>query len=187
MVARRLDVAKETAVRGLVAAAVKKFGRIDVLINNAAVLGPRAELLAHTAADWRAALETNLTGAFVVLKTVAAEMLRTGPGSIINVTSGAGRHGRAGGGVYAASKFGLEGLTQVAAAELKDRGIRVNALNPLPTRTAMRAAYAPDENPAELKAPEDLAWAFFELAAPRGDSGKSYDVDMKARRLVASK
>ncbi|MBI3564785.1 MAG: SDR family oxidoreductase, partial [Elusimicrobia bacterium] len=139
VLARRLDVADERAVKALVAAAVKRFGRLDALINNAAVLGPRAPLLDLKAADWRAVLETNATGAFLMLKACAAAM-KKGGGAIVNVSSGAGRRGAAGVGAYCASKFALEGLTQVAAEELKDSRIRVNALNPRPTRTAMRAA-----------------------------------------------
>ena len=95
--------------------------------------------------------------------------------------------GRAGAGVYAASKFGLEGLTQVAAAEFSEFGVRVNTLNPRPTRTAMRAAYAPGEDPATLKTPEDAAWAFLELAELQGETGISYDIDMVTRRLVPAK
>ncbi len=184
---RRLNVADEAAVEALVAEAVRRFGGVDVLVNNAAVLGPRGPLLDLAAADWRSVMETNAFGAFVALKACARAMKARRGGSIVNVTSGAGRRGAAGTGAYAASKFALEGLTQVAAAELQEHGIRVNALNPRPTRTAMRAAYAPEEDPAELKTPQDMAWAFWELASPSGETGKSYDVDMATRRLVAAK
>jgi NAD(P)-dependent dehydrogenase (short-subunit alcohol dehydrogenase family) len=185
VLARRLDVSDEKAVRTLVADAVVRFGRLDAAFNNAALLGPRGPLSEHSLADWRAVLDTNLTGTFVVLNAAAEAMRKTKSGSIVNLTSGAGRSGRAGGGAYTASKFGVEGLTQVAAAELQVHGIRVNALNPRPTRTSMRAAYAPEEDPSTLKAPDDIAWAFLELASPDGDTGKSYDVDMETRRLVA--
>jgi NAD(P)-dependent dehydrogenase (short-subunit alcohol dehydrogenase family) len=187
VLARRLDVADETAVKSFVADAVARFGRLDVLINNAAVLGPKAPLLAHSAKEWRETLETNLTGAFLVLRAAAEAMKAKGAGSIVNVTSGAGRHGRADGAVYAVSKFGIEGLTQIAADEFRAFGVRVNAFNPGPTRTAMRAAYAPSEDPSSLKTPDDLAWALLELAAPEGETGKSYDADMAARRLVPAK
>lgn len=184
VLARRLDVCDAAAVDALVSDAVKRFGGIDVLVNNAAILGPHAPLLDLTPADWRAVLETNATGAFVVLKSCARAMKVRRSGSIINMTSGAGRRGSAETGAYTASKFAVEGLTQVAALELKEHGIRVNALNPRPTRTAMRAAYAPVEDPSTLKIPDDMAWAFLELASPKGDTGKSYDVDMKSHRLV---
>ncbi len=183
---RRLDVADAGAVDALVADAASRFGGVDVLVNNAAVLGPRAALLDLAPADWRAVLETNATGAFVVLRSCARAMKARRAGSIINMTSGAGRRGSAAMGAYTASKFAVEGLTQVAALELREHGIRVNALNPRPTRTAMRAAYAPDEDPSTLKTPDDMAWAFLELASPTGDTGRSYDVDMTTRRLVAA-
>jgi NAD(P)-dependent dehydrogenase (short-subunit alcohol dehydrogenase family) len=187
VLARRLDVADEAAVKAFVAETTRRFGRLDALINNAAALGPRGPLLALSAQDWRAVLETNLTGAFLVLRAAAEAMRASRSGSIVNVSSGAGRRGRADGGAYAPSKFGLEGLTQVAADEFKAFGVRVNALNPRPTRTAMRAAYAPDEDPATLKSPDDIAWVFLELASPEGETGLSYDVDMETRRLVPMK
>lgn len=186
VLSRRLDVGDEAAVTALVGDALERFGRLDALINNAAVLGPRAPLLDLKAADWRATLETNATGAFLMLKACAAAMKKSG-GAIVNVSSGAGRRGAAEVGAYCASKFALEALTQVAALELKPFGIRVNALNPRPTRTAMRAAYAPGEDPGTLKTPEDMAWAFLELASPKGETGQSFDLDMPTRRLVAGK
>lgn len=185
VLARRLDVADAKAVDAFVAAAVKEFGRVDALVNNAAVLGPRASVLEVSPADWRAVLETNATGAFLMLRACAKAM--TKGGAVVNLSSGAGRRGAAGVAAYCASKFALEGLTQAAAEDLKPLGIRVNALNPRPTRTAMRAAYAPGEDPAILKTPEDMAWAVLELASPRGETGRSYDADMKTRRLTESR
>jgi NAD(P)-dependent dehydrogenase (short-subunit alcohol dehydrogenase family) len=184
VIARRLSVADETAVDAFVADAVKAFGRIDALINNAGVLGPRASVLDTAAADWREALEVNATGAFLMLRACARAM--TAGGAVVNMSSGAGRRGAAGVSAYCASKFALEGLTQAAAEDLKARGVRVNALNPRPTRTAMRAAYAPDEDPGTLKTPDEMSWAVLELAVKTGETGKTYDVDVPARRLVAA-
>lgn len=86
-------------------------------------------------------------------------------GSIINVSSGVGRAGRARWGAYAVSKFGVEGLTQVLAEEVKELGIRVNAVNPGPTRTQMRADAYPDEDPMTLPVPDTIVPAFIYLAS----------------------
>ena len=98
-------------------------------------------------------------------------------GSIINLSSGVGRIGKARWGAYAASKFGVEGFTQVLAAELKEWSIRVNAVNPGGTRTEMRVEAYPDEDPLTLPAPEEITLVFLYLASAesQGVTGKSFD------------
>jgi NAD(P)-dependent dehydrogenase (short-subunit alcohol dehydrogenase family) len=93
-------------------------------------------------------------------------MIARRSGCVINVTSGAGKRARAHGGPYAVSKFGVEGLTQTAAAEVAESGVRVNALNPGGTRTRMRAAAYPDEDPLTLPSPDDVAEFFLWMAGP---------------------
>ena len=85
--------------------------------------------------------------------------------SMINVSSSVGRKGKADWGAYAASQFGLEGLTQVLADELKDSNIRVNSVNPGGTRTKMRADAYPAEDPDTLPTPEDISKIFIYLAS----------------------
>jgi NAD(P)-dependent dehydrogenase (short-subunit alcohol dehydrogenase family) len=92
-------------------------------------------------------------------------MIPTGGGSIINVSSGVGRIGKPRWGAYAASKFALEGLTQLLAAELQPFHIRVNAVNPGGTRTGMRAAAYPEEDPLTLPTPEQITPVFVYLAS----------------------
>jgi NAD(P)-dependent dehydrogenase (short-subunit alcohol dehydrogenase family) len=98
-------------------------------------------------------------------------------GSIINVSSGVGRIGRARWGAYAASKFGLEGLTQVVADGVREFGIRVNAVNPGPTRTEMRALAYPEEDPLILATPDEVVPIFVYLAsdAAAAVTGQSLD------------
>jgi NAD(P)-dependent dehydrogenase (short-subunit alcohol dehydrogenase family) len=91
-------------------------------------------------------------------------------GSIINVSSGVGRVGRARWGAYAVSKFGLEGLTQVLADEVKEFGIRVNSVNPGPTRTEMRAEAYPEEDPLTLPTPEQITPIFVHLATAQSEN-----------------
>jgi NAD(P)-dependent dehydrogenase (short-subunit alcohol dehydrogenase family) len=104
-------------------------------------------------------------------------MLARRSGSIINVTSGVGRMGRARWGAYAVSKAGLEVLTQVLADEVKGDGIRVNAVNPAATRTRMRAAAYPGEDPLTLPTPAEIVPVFLYLASDASAqiTGKSLD------------
>jgi NAD(P)-dependent dehydrogenase (short-subunit alcohol dehydrogenase family) len=159
------DLARLADVQRIVGAAITRYGSIDVLVNNAGLVGPRAPLVAYPVAAWEEVVRVNLNGSFFMTQEVLKVMLPRRQGSIINVSSGVGRVGRARWGAYAATKFALEGLTQVLAEELKDTGIRVNSLNPGPTRTRMRAEAYPDEDPMKLPAPEEIAPAFVYLAS----------------------
>jgi NAD(P)-dependent dehydrogenase (short-subunit alcohol dehydrogenase family) len=110
-------------------------------------------------------------------------MMARRAGSIINVTSGVGRHGKARWGAYAVSKAGVESLTQVLADEVNELRIRVNAVNPAATRTAMRAAAYPAEDPLTLPTPEEIVPLFLYLASDEsaGITGQSLD----ARKWLA--
>jgi NAD(P)-dependent dehydrogenase (short-subunit alcohol dehydrogenase family) len=128
-------------------------------------------------ASWEGVLKTNLTSVFTVTQEVLKLMVPRREGSIINVSSGVGRVGNARWGAYAVSKFGVEGLTQVLADEVKDYGIRVNAVNPGGTRTEMRAKAYPEEDPMTLPTPEEITGVFVYLASTksRGVTGKSFE------------
>lgn len=171
------DVSKIEDVRRLVSECVSRFRRVDILVNNASVLGPRVELLDYPEEIWRSVLETNLYGPFLLSKEVARLMIRQRSGSIINVSSSVGRAGRARWGAYAVSKFGLEGLTQVMADELKQYNIRVNSVNPGAMATDMRREAYPEEDQTKLKRPEDILDVFFYLASDEsiGHTGGMYD------------
>ena len=159
------DVTDEGQVAEFVGAVVKELGHVDVLVNNAGVLGPMGPLEKAPADGWNATLAVNLTGPFLVTRQVLrSSMLKTGRGVVINVSSGAGRRGTAGWGPYAAGKFGLEGMTQVWADETRETKIRFYTLSPGPTATDMRAAAAPGEDPKTIKIPAVAAEAFVELA-----------------------
>ena len=158
------DVSDEKAARAFVTGVIRRYGMIDVLVNNAGVLGPVAELDACTSKQWREVLGVNVLGPAHLIAAAAPGMKVRRSGVILNVSSGAGLRGAALSGPYCASKFALEGLTQVASAELKSFGIRVHAVNPGPTRTAMRRGYAPEEDPETVKPPEALAETFIRLA-----------------------
>ncbi len=157
------DVSAESDVERLVDESVRRFGRIDVLVNNAGLLGPRVPIVEYPEDEWRRVLDANLTAPFLLSKAVIPHIPEGG--SIVNVTSGVSVEGRAEWGAYSVSKFGMEGLTQILAAELKDRGIRVNSVNPGGMRTEMRAAAYPDEDPTTRITPEENTAVFLYLAS----------------------
>jgi NAD(P)-dependent dehydrogenase (short-subunit alcohol dehydrogenase family) len=156
------DVSKSADVERLVGAATQRFGRIDVLLNNAGLLGPRVAIEEYPEDEWRRVIDANLTGPFLVSKAVIPHMPEGG--SIVNVVSGVSVEGRAEWGAYSVSKFGVEGLTQILSAELKERGIRVNAVDPGGMRTEMRAAAYPEEDPMTRIIPEENTEVFLYLA-----------------------
>jgi NAD(P)-dependent dehydrogenase (short-subunit alcohol dehydrogenase family) len=157
------DVSRSTHVEMLVEAAVERFGRIDVLINNAGLLGPRVPIEEYPEDEWRKVLEANLTGPFLLTRAVIPHMPEGG--SIVNMTSGVSIEGRPHWGAYSVSKFGVEGLTQILAAELEERGIRVNSVDPGGMRTQMRASAYPDEDPTTRITPEENTSVFLYLAS----------------------
>ncbi|HEY6581709.1 MAG TPA: SDR family NAD(P)-dependent oxidoreductase, partial [Rubrobacter sp.] len=136
---------------------------IDVLINNAGLLGPRVVIEEYPEDEWRRVIDANLTGPFLVSRAAIPHL--SAGGSIINVVSGVSVEGRAEWGAYSVSKFGVEGLTQILAAELKQSGVRVNAVDPGGMRTDMRAAAYPEEDPQTRIPPEENTAVFLYLAS----------------------
>lgn len=123
------DVSDEEAVKGLVKSALERFGRIDVLINNAGITRDNL-MLRMSAEDFDLVIEKNLRGAFLMTKYVGKEMLHQRAGRIVNISSVVGVHGNAGQANYASSKAGLIGLTKTTALEYASRGITANAIAP---------------------------------------------------------
>jgi len=160
------DVAKSDEARRLVATAERELGPIDVLVNNAGIF-PRAPFLELTEAIWDAVLDTNLRGTFVCSQEVARRMVEARrPGVIINLSSGAPYRGGLRATAYMASKLGIVGLTRGMSRELAPHGIRVNAVAPGVTNTAMPRLGNTEEELAELARrnptgrlaePEDIA------------------------------
>jgi len=173
------DLLLEVAVVG---AAVERYGTVHVLVNNASLLGSRVAIADYPISDWEEVMRVNLTGVFLLTQQVLQVMIPQRQGSIINVSSGVGRAGKARWGAYACAKAGVEGLTQVLADEVRDYGIRVNSVNPAATRTAMRAAAYPDEDPLTLPTAEEITPIFVYLASDdsAGVTGKA----LEARRWM---
>jgi SDR family mycofactocin-dependent oxidoreductase len=175
------DVRDDAAVTRAVEAAVARFGRIDILFNNAGIC---AYGLAHELTEdaWDAMLDINLKGAWLVARRVIPVMMRQRAGVIINNSSIAGLRGMARLSHYAASKWGLTGLTKSWAIELASYGIRVNSLHPTGVNTPMNDGLAALEGltPQEIAErsagnllpvpwiePEDVAQAVLYLASDR--------------------
>jgi 3-oxoacyl-[acyl-carrier protein] reductase len=124
------DVSLEEPVRQLVAGAHKKFGRIDVLVNNAGVMTRPVPMAELDVKKWDYTMAVNLRGPFLVTQAVLPIMMKQKSGSIINVSSMIGRGAYANFLAYATSKWGLEGFTQTLAAEARSSNIRVNSVEP---------------------------------------------------------
>ena len=159
------DVADPDDAERLVGRAIEKFAHLSILVNNASILGKRAKITELDVATWDEVLKVNTSSLFYVTKPLLPHLKARGEGSIINVSSTVGRRGKANWNAYSVSKFGLEGFTQVLAAELEAEGIRVNSVNPGATRTEMRAGAYPDEDPNSLPTPRDIAEVFVFLAS----------------------
>jgi NAD(P)-dependent dehydrogenase (short-subunit alcohol dehydrogenase family) len=130
------DVATRAGVDRLVDEAVRRWSRLDVMVNNAgtSMIAPSVEL---AEADWRRTLDLNLTGAFLGCQAAARVMLPRGAGSIINIGSILGQLGLPKRAAYCASKHGLIGLTKVVGVEWGRQGVRVNCINPGYIKTPM--------------------------------------------------
>jgi NAD(P)-dependent dehydrogenase (short-subunit alcohol dehydrogenase family) len=129
---RRCDVGDRQAVGALVAEAAASLGGLDVLVNNAGIGGPTCPVHELDPDDWDAVLRVNLTGAFDVTRHAIAHLIRAGGGSIINMSSAAGRYGYPNRSPYAASKWALIGFTKTLSMELGQHRIRANAIAPGP-------------------------------------------------------
>jgi len=153
------DVADEAQARGLVERALEVFGRLDVLVNNAAVHGPTRLARDVTGAEWRETIAVNLTGAFYCASAASGPMIAAGRGCIVNVGSVVGRMGYSLRTPYTASKWGLIGLSHSLAAELGPHGVRVNAVLPGPVEGERLAEVIRTRAEAQGKSIEEVeAW-----------------------------
>jgi 3alpha(or 20beta)-hydroxysteroid dehydrogenase len=130
------DVTSEAAWASLIGAVESDLGPIDILVNNAGILLFRT-LLETTLADYEKVLKVNLVGEFLGIKAVAPAMVARGRGSIVNISSVDGMKGANGLAAYSSSKWGVRGLTRVAAMELGHKGVRVNSVHPGGVDTVM--------------------------------------------------
>src|ERR1700751_931928 len=133
----RADVRHEDDVRSLIDQTVARFGRIDAAVNAAGTEGQPGPVTEQTAESYAATFDTNVLGTLLSMKHELRAMQPQGRGSIVNISSTYGHEGAAGASIYAASKHAVEGMTKSAALEAARFGVRVNAVAPGPTETAM--------------------------------------------------
>ena len=131
------DVRHEDDVRELVDRTIARFGRLDAAVNNAGTEGHPGPVTEQSPDSYAATFDTNVLGTLLSMKHELRVMLAQGSGSIINISSTYGHLGARGASVYSASKHAVEGLTKSAALETAGSGVRINAVAPGPTETAM--------------------------------------------------
>jgi len=185
----RTDVRHDEDVRDLVDKTVARFGRLDVAVNNAGTEGKTGPVTEQTAESYAATFDTNVLGTLLSMKHELRVMLAQRHGSIINVSSTFGHFGGAGASVYAASKHAVEGLTQSAALEAAEFGVRVNVVAPGPIDTGMLTRFTgTDERKAGLVAgvplkrmgrPEEIAQTIVFLASDKAPfiTGATFAID----------
>lgn len=161
------DVSDRADVERLAGEALARFGRVDVLVNNASALGPTPmPYLADTPIEeFERVLQTNVTAPFMLTRALVGQMLTRGSGSIINVSSDAGVVGYATWGAYGVSKAALDQLTRVWAAELEGTGVRINSVDPGDMDTVMKRASEPDGDASQWAKPETVTRVFVFLAS----------------------
>ena len=185
----RADVRHEDDVRSLVDRTVKRFGQLDVAVNNAGTEGKPGPVTEQSAESYAAVFDTNVLGTLLSMKHELRVMLPQGSGSIVNVSSTYGHTGAAGASIYAASKHAVEGLTKSAALEAAGTGVRVNVVAPGPIETPMLNRFTrTDERKAGLAStvplkrvgrPEEIAQTIAFLSSDKASfiTGASYLVD----------
>ncbi len=168
----RMDVSNEDEIKAACKQAIEKFGKIDVLVNNAGITRDQL-VMRMKRPDWDAVIQTNLTGPYLCIQQVISSMLKQRWGRIINITSIFGQMGQTGQANYSASKAGLIGLTMAMAREVASRNITVNAVAPGWIETAMTESLSP-----ELK--EQIT-----KAVPLGRAGTDKEVAHAVRFLAS--
>ncbi|WP_409299039.1 SDR family NAD(P)-dependent oxidoreductase [Peribacillus sp. SCS-26] len=165
------DISLPAGAERFTALAQAEFKKIDVLINNASILGPSPipQLLDFPEDDFYEVIRVNASSAFLITKRVLPGMLERNSGSVINVTSEAGNTGYAGWGAYGISKFAVEGLTETWADELSGTGVRMNMVDPGEMNTDMHDRAVPGCD-YDLAEPEQVLDVFLYLASGRSRS-----------------
>ncbi|MEN5081566.1 SDR family NAD(P)-dependent oxidoreductase [Bosea sp. TWI1241] len=170
------DLADAAAIERLGPALLERWGKLDIMLANAGILGPLAPLTHVSPKEWAQVFDINVTANWRLLKSVEQALKASDAGRAIFVSSGAAHSCRAYWGPYAASKAALEAMARSYAAETESTPLRVMMVNPGPLRTRMRANAMPGEDPMTLRTPQDLAPHLVALGAPDwAETGKIFD------------
>ncbi len=161
-----MDITDTSKINQMGSVIYERYGRLDILVGNAGILGTLSPL-SHIKPDvWQKVLAVNLTANWSLLKAMDPLLQASAAGRALFVTSTVGAQARAYWGAYAVSKSALEMMTRIYAEEVSKTSVRANLINPGATRTQMRAQAMPGENPKTLVSPEDRTDLFVELALP---------------------
>jgi NAD(P)-dependent dehydrogenase (short-subunit alcohol dehydrogenase family) len=161
-----LDLRELDRIDPLGPALYERFGKLDILVGNAGLLGTLGPLSHHDARQWNEVIAVNVTANWRLIRTLEPLLKRAEAGRAIFVTSGAARKAQQFWGAYAVSKAALEMMVRTWAAELATTKVRANLLSPGAIRTSMRADAFPGEDPNTLRTPEAIVDTFVELALP---------------------
>jgi NAD(P)-dependent dehydrogenase (short-subunit alcohol dehydrogenase family) len=173
-----LETAQPQQFGELAAMIESEFGRLDGLLHNAAIVGPRTPLEQLSGENFMRVMQINVNAMFMLTSALLPLLKLSEDASVVFTSSSVGRKGRAYWGAYAVSKFATEGLMQVLADEADGTcAVRSNSVNPGATRTAMRAHAYPGENPASNPAPEAIMPVYLYLMGPdsKGVNGRQFD------------
>lgn len=154
-----------------------RYGRLDGLLHNAAILGNLSPIEHYDIGTWQRVMHVNVNAVFILTRCMLPLLKQSQDASLIFTTSGVGNRGRAYWGAYSVSKFATEGLSQILADELENTSIRVNCVNPGATRTRMRAQAYPAEDPETLRPPEEIIAPYFFLLGPDGKGTHGQRID----------
>lgn len=170
------DITDFDALDRLGAALFQRWGKVDVFVANAGVLGPLSPLSHVDVKDWNRVMAVNVTANWRLIRSLDPLLRASGAGRVAFITSSAAYKATPYWGAYAASKAALETLARTYAAETRDDGVTVMIANPGRMRTRMRAQAMPGEDPMTLPAPEDFAKKCLPLLQPAWvESGRLYD------------
>ena len=161
-----MDITDTEAVNRLGASIYERWGKLDILIANHGILGALMPMNQYDPKTWDEVVAVNLTACQRLIRSVDPLLRQSDAGRAVFVTSGAAVGERPFWGAYAVTKAALEAMVRSYSAESKSTTLKINLLDPGATRTAMRAAAYPGEDPNTLKTPENLAPLFVDLAAP---------------------
>ncbi len=178
-----LDLADGKAIDALGPSLYERFGKLDILVGNAAILGRLSPLPHIPSEHWDQVMAVNVAANWRLIRTLDPLLRRSDSGRVIFVTSGVARSARAYWAPYSISKAALEALAKTYANETSDSTIKVNLIDPGATATRMRAEAYPGEDQSTLRRPEDVAEAFVPLAMPDWtETGQIVDVWKTVKR-----
>lgn len=171
-----VDLADEPAIEKLGPALLERWGKLDILLANAGILGPLTPLSHASPKEWAKVFDTNVTANWRLLKSVEPALKASDAPRVIMMSSGAAHRCLAYWGPYSISKAAVEAMARTYAAETISTPLKVMLVNPGPLRTRMRAEAMPGEDPMTLKTPEELAPHLVTLASPEWtETGKIFD------------